>query len=128
MLLLDDILDTGHTLAALVRQMADRGARSVRTAVLLRKIGRQEVPLEPDYCGFTIPDAFVVGYGLDYNDDYRHLPYVAVLKEADGPRPGRPPATLVKLALVTRRYPPLIGGAEKVLSYLAPALAPRGPR
>jgi hypoxanthine phosphoribosyltransferase len=79
-LLLDDILDTGQTLAALVRHMSDRGARSVRTAVLLRKVGRQTVPLEPEYCGFTIPDAFVVGYGLDYNDDYRHLPYVAILK------------------------------------------------
>jgi hypoxanthine phosphoribosyltransferase len=80
-LLLDDILDTGQTLSALVDVMADLGAQSVRTAVLLRKVGRQQVPLEPDYCGFTIPDAFVVGYGLDYNDDYRHLPYVAVLGE-----------------------------------------------
>ena len=80
-LLLDDILDTGHTLGTLVHRMNDRGARSVRTAVLLRKIGRQEVRLEPDYCGFTIPDKFVVGYGLDYDDDYRHLPYVAVLNE-----------------------------------------------
>ena len=53
----------------------------MRTAVLLRKIGRQEMPLEPDYCGFTIPNVFVVGYGLDFNDDYRHLPYVGVLKE-----------------------------------------------
>jgi hypoxanthine phosphoribosyltransferase len=78
-LLLDDILDTGHTLSTLVRHMGDRGALSVRTAVLLRKIGRQQVPFEPEYCGFTIPDAFVVGYGLDYNDDYRHLPYVAIL-------------------------------------------------
>ncbi len=80
-LLLDDILDTGQTLAALVQHVADRGARSVRTAVLLRKIGRQTTPIEPDYCGFTIPDAFVVGYGLDYNDDYRHLPYVGILKD-----------------------------------------------
>jgi hypoxanthine phosphoribosyltransferase len=78
-LLLDDILDTGHTLATLVHRMSDRGALSVRTAVLLRKLGRLQVHIEPDYCGFTIPDAFVVGYGLDYNDDYRHLPYVAVL-------------------------------------------------
>ena len=78
-LLLDDILDTGHTLGTLVHRMADRGALSVRTAVLLRKIGRQVVKLEPDYCGFTIPDKFVIGYGLDYDDDYRHLPYVAVL-------------------------------------------------
>ena len=78
-LLLDDILDTGRTLTALVDHLASRGARSVKTAVLLRKVGRQEVPIEPDYCGFTIPDAFVVGYGLDYDDDYRHLPYVGVL-------------------------------------------------
>jgi hypoxanthine phosphoribosyltransferase len=78
-LLLDDILDTGHTLGTLVQRMGDRGAMSVRTAVLLRKLGRQEVKLEPDYCGFTIPDKFVVGYGLDYDDDYRHLPYVGVL-------------------------------------------------
>ena len=76
-LLLDDILDTGHTLSTLVERM--RGANSVKTCVLLRKIGRQEVALEPDYCGFTIPDEFVVGYGLDYDDDYRHLPYVGVL-------------------------------------------------
>jgi hypoxanthine phosphoribosyltransferase len=81
-LLLDDILDTGHTLAALVQHIEDRGAASVRTAVLLRKIGRQVIPLEPNYCGFVIPDAFVVGYGLDYNDDYRHLPYVGVLRDA----------------------------------------------
>ncbi len=93
-LLLDDILDTGHTLSTLVHRMADRGAVRVRTAVLLRKIGRQEVALEPDYCGFTIPDAFVVGYGLDFNDDYRHLPYVAVLPTppADAPEPGDLPA------------------------------------
>jgi hypoxanthine phosphoribosyltransferase len=85
-LLLDDILDTGHTLGTLVGRMRERGAASVRTAVLLRKVGRQQVHLEPDYCGFTIPDAFVVGYGLDYNDDYRHLPYVGILEEGyDGP-------------------------------------------
>lgn len=84
-LLLDDILDTGHTLATLVARMSERGAARVRTAVLLRKLGRQEVHLEPDYCGFEIPDAFVVGYGLDYDDDHRHLPYVAVL---DGPEPS----------------------------------------
>lgn len=80
-LLLDDILDTGRTLSALVAHIQDRGATSVRTAVLLRKEGRQEVPFEPDYCGFPIPDAFVVGYGLDFNDDYRHLPYIGVLRE-----------------------------------------------
>ena len=78
-LLLDDILDTGYTLTALVDRMRQRRAHSVRTAVLLRKLGRQMTALEPDYCGFEIPDAFVIGYGLDYNDDYRHLPHVAIL-------------------------------------------------
>ncbi len=78
-LLLDDILDTGQTLAHLIEHLDALGAVSVRSAVLLRKIGRQRVPVEPDYCGFDIPDVFVVGYGLDYNDEYRHLPYIAVL-------------------------------------------------
>ena len=87
-LLLDDILDTGHTLATLVHRMSDRGALRVRTAVLLRKLGRQEVQIEPDYCGFEIPDAFVVGYGLDYDDDYRHLPHIAVLPPQPGPVVG----------------------------------------
>ncbi len=80
-LILDDILDTGHTLSTLAAHLSGRGAVRVRTAVLLRKRGRQEVDFEPDYCGFEIPDRFVVGYGLDYDDDYRHLPYVGVLDE-----------------------------------------------
>ena len=80
-LLLDDILDTGQTLSALAEHLKQRGATTVRIAVLLRKIGRQVVPIEPDYCGFVIPDAFVVGYGLDFNDEYRHLPFVGVLRE-----------------------------------------------
>jgi hypoxanthine phosphoribosyltransferase len=79
-LLLDDILDTGQTLSHLVGHLHGLGVLSVRVAVLLRKLGRQRVHLEPDYCGFEIPDAFVVGYGLDYNDEHRHLPYVAVLQ------------------------------------------------
>jgi hypoxanthine phosphoribosyltransferase len=78
-LLLDDILDTGQTLAYLVRHLHGLGAASVKVAVLLRKTGRQRVPIEPDYCGFDIPDEFVVGYGLDFNDEYRHLPHIAVL-------------------------------------------------
>ena len=90
-LLLDDILDTGHTLGTLVCRMADRGALSVKTAVLLRKVGRQEVRLEPDYCGFVIPDRFVVGYGLDFDDDYRHLPYVGVLDESSPRADPQPP-------------------------------------
>jgi hypoxanthine phosphoribosyltransferase len=78
-LLLDDILDTGQTLAYLTGEIRRLDIASLRVAVLLRKRGRQVVPLEPDYCGFVIPDVFVVGYGLDYNDEYRHLPHVAVL-------------------------------------------------
>jgi hypoxanthine phosphoribosyltransferase len=85
-LLLDDILDTGKTLTRVVAHLIDRGAESVKVGVLLRKIGRQEVPFEPDFVGFTIPDKFVVGYGLDFNDEYRHLPYIGVL-------PGGEPAS-----------------------------------
>ncbi len=78
-LLLDDILDTGHTLAQATRYVKELGPESLRVAVLLRKQGRQELPCDPDYCGFEIPNVFVVGYGLDYNDDYRHLPYIGVI-------------------------------------------------
>lgn len=78
-ILLDDILDTGQTLGHLVRYFRSLEPASLRVGVLLRKLGRQEVPLEPDYFGFEIPDAFVVGYGLDFNDEFRNLPYVATL-------------------------------------------------
>jgi len=76
-LILDDILDTGQTLNHVVAHLGRLGPASIRVAVLLRKEGRQTTPFEPDYCGFTIPNVFVVGYGLDYDDEYRHLPYVA---------------------------------------------------
>jgi hypoxanthine phosphoribosyltransferase len=89
-LLLDDILDTGQTLAHLYRHLCGLEVASLRTAVLLRKVDRQCVPFEPDYCGFDIPDVFVVGYGLDYNDDYRHLPHIAVLSYGT-PGPAGPP-------------------------------------
>lgn len=79
-LLIDDIFDTGHTLVELLSQIGDLGPTSVRSAVLLRKLGRQEVDIVPDFFAFEIPDAFVVGYGLDYNDLYRNLPYIAVLE------------------------------------------------
>jgi hypoxanthine phosphoribosyltransferase len=82
-LLVDDIFDTGRTLAALVEQFATLGPSSLRTMVLLRKAGRQQVALQPDYVGFEIPDVFVVGYGLDYQDGYRHLPYLAELDGDD---------------------------------------------
>jgi hypoxanthine phosphoribosyltransferase len=83
-LLVDDIMDTGQTLDHLVRHVRGLGAASVRIAVLLRKQGRQQVTLTPDYCGFDIPNQFVVGYGLDFNDEYRHLPFVAVLPQSEG--------------------------------------------
>ncbi|HEV3204058.1 MAG TPA: hypoxanthine phosphoribosyltransferase [Gemmataceae bacterium] len=84
-LVLDDILDTGQTLGHLAGHIQNLQAASVRVAVLLRKIGRQKFPLEPDYCGFNIPDAFVIGYGMDYNDEYRNLPYIAVLPASEHP-------------------------------------------
>ena len=82
-LLLDDILDTGKTLTRVVAHLIDKGAASVKVGVLLRKVGRQEVPFKPDFVGFSIPDKFVVGYGLDFNDEYRHLPFVGVLPSGE---------------------------------------------
>ena len=80
-LLVDDIFDTGRTLEALVRELRRRGAASVRSLVLLRKAGRAEVETEPDFVGFEIPDEFVVGYGLDFDGGWRHLPHLAALDE-----------------------------------------------
>ncbi|HTQ40832.1 MAG TPA: hypoxanthine phosphoribosyltransferase [Pirellulales bacterium] len=80
-LLIDDIFDTGKTLIALVDELRKHNPASVRCAVLLRKQGRQAVMMEPEYVGFEIPNAFVVGYGLDYQDAYRNLPYLAALEE-----------------------------------------------
>ena len=80
-LLLDDIFDTGRTLAGLVESLSALHPASLKTAVLLLKRGRKQVEMFPDYHCFEIPDVFVVGYGLDYNDEYRHLPHVAALDE-----------------------------------------------
>lgn len=82
-LLIDDIFDTGHTLQTIAEAIQAREVASVKTCVLLWKTARTVVPLKPDYVGFEIPDEFVVGYGLDYNDHYRHLPYIAVMEPAD---------------------------------------------
>jgi hypoxanthine phosphoribosyltransferase len=82
-LLVDDIFDTGRTLAALLEQLQTLQPRSLRSAVLLVKKGRQVVSIRPDYVAFDIPDAFVVGYGLDFQDGYRNLPYLARLEEED---------------------------------------------
>ena len=80
-LVVEDIIDTGLTLSYLLANLRSRGARSVRLAALLDKFERRERPVEIDYLGFQIPDAFVVGYGLDFAERYRNLPYIAVLKE-----------------------------------------------
>ena len=82
-LLVDDIFDTGHTLDCVVEKMHELKPNSIRSAVLLRKEGRQEVDYEPDFVAFKIPDEFVVGYGLDYEDMYRNLPYLAALEPDD---------------------------------------------
>lgn len=82
-LLVDDIFDTGHTLVQVLDKMRAFEPTSIRSAVLLRKHGRQEVDYLPDFVAFDIPDEFVVGYGLDYEDMYRNLPYLAALEPDD---------------------------------------------
>jgi hypoxanthine phosphoribosyltransferase len=82
-LLVDDIFDTGHTLIQVMDKLRELGPKSVRSAVLLRKHGRQQVVAVPDFVAFDIPDEFVVGYGLDYEDMYRNLPYLAALEPDD---------------------------------------------
>ena len=80
-LIIEDIIDTGVTLSKLKPLLLERGANSVKIATLLSKPSRRKVDVPVDYNGFEIPDAFVVGYGLDYNSRYRNLPYIGVLKE-----------------------------------------------
>lgn len=82
-LLIDDIFDTGHTLEEVRELMNGMGPTSLKSAVLLCKTGRQEVDWRPEFIAFDIPDEFVVGYGLDYNDEYRNLPFLACLEDAD---------------------------------------------
>lgn len=79
-IIVEDILDTGYTLDYLIRTFKAREPRSVRTCVLLHKPERTKIENDIDYLGFTIPDAWVVGYGLDYNDKCRTLPYIGILK------------------------------------------------
>ncbi len=81
-LLLDDILDSGGTIRLVVPILKELGAASVKTAVLLRKDRPEGKDVKADYVGFEIPDEFVVGYGLDYNDYYRNLPDICVLTPA----------------------------------------------
>ncbi len=80
-LLLDDILDSGHTLHAIRERLGQGGALSIRTCVLLRKEVERIREVDADYVGFNIPNEFVVGYGLDYMEKYRNLPFVGVLTD-----------------------------------------------
>ena len=79
-LIIEDIIDSGYTLSYLTDYLKLRGARSVKTCALLDKPARRKVQFTPDYVGIEIPDEFVVGYGLDYDERFRALPYVGVLK------------------------------------------------
>ncbi len=79
-LIVEDILDTGVTLSHLVPMLQMRNPNSVKICAILSKPSRRQADIEPDYKGFDVPDEFVVGYGLDYDEKYRNLPYVGVLK------------------------------------------------
>jgi hypoxanthine phosphoribosyltransferase len=81
--LVEDIVDSGHTIAFLRETLLARGPRRLRIATLLDKPDRRERDVPLDYVGFRVPDRFVVGYGLDFAERYRHLPYVAALTEAE---------------------------------------------
>ena len=80
-LLIDDILDTGNTLLQVSKQLKSMHPKSLKTCVLLDKKSRRQVDIEADFVGFEIPDEFVVGYGLDFAESYRHLTYIGILKK-----------------------------------------------
>lgn len=80
-LIVEDIVDTGRTLKFLSEHLQTLNPKTVKTCTLLDKPSQRQVPVAIDYIGFEIPDAFVVGYGLDYAQQYRNLPYIALLKE-----------------------------------------------
>ena len=79
-LIVEDILDSGLTLSYIKELLASRGPRSIKIATLLDKPSRRKVDLQADYVGFSVPDEFVIGYGLDYDEKYRNLPYIGILK------------------------------------------------
>jgi hypoxanthine phosphoribosyltransferase len=80
-LIVEDIIDTGRTLAYITQLLQTRGPRSLRICSLLSKPSRREIDITVDYIGFEIPNAFVIGYGLDFDEVYRNLPYIGVLKK-----------------------------------------------
>lgn len=79
-IVVEDILDSGRTLSYLLKNLEARGAESIALCTFLDKPDRRVIPVDVDYCGFTVPDEFIVGYGLDYAQKYRNLPYVGILK------------------------------------------------
>lgn len=79
-LIVEDIIDSGKTLSYLVEYLKLKGANSVKTCTMLDKPSRRVVDFTPDYCGLTVPDEFIIGYGLDYDENYRALPYIGVLR------------------------------------------------
>ncbi len=81
-LIVEDIVDSGNTLNFICNYLVTKGAKSVRVATLCDKPARRKVPFTPDYIGIEIPDEFIVGYGLDYDEKYRNLPYIGVLKRS----------------------------------------------
>jgi len=78
-LIVEDIVDTGLTLSYIRENLNSRGPQSLKVVTLLDKPDRRKVPFEADYCGFTIPDSFVIGYGLDFDEDFRHLVDLCIL-------------------------------------------------
>lgn len=82
LLIVEDIIDTGITMKCLSKILKERGAKSVKIAALLSKPDRREVEVDIDYLGFSVPDEFLVGYGLDYAEKYRNLPFIGVLKRS----------------------------------------------
>ncbi len=78
-IIVEDILDSGKTLSYLVGLLSERNPKSIKIVTLLDKPERREVDIKPDYTCFTVPNAFVIGYGLDYDEKYRNLPYVGIL-------------------------------------------------
>src|SRR6185503_9591693 len=98
-LLVDDILDTGRTLSRVIPKLRALKPRRIKVCVLLDKPARRVEKIEADYVGFEIPDVFVVGYGLDYAEKHRNLPFVGMLRpEMYGDKPGGPPAKDAKAA------------------------------
>ena len=80
-ILVEDIVDTGLTLAHIIELLKQKQATSIKVCALIDKLERREMDIPIDYCGFQIKEGFIVGYGLDYNEKYRHLPDISVLRE-----------------------------------------------